>query len=133
MPIPPEVRPHVDGVLREYLELEAGETIEWDENDGISISWLETDVSVWLLDHNPPLVRVSARMLREVRPTPELYEAINELNSGILSTRVVAFDDNIVAAFEVPADTLTTSELAYMLWAVATATQGHAPELQARF
>jgi len=133
MPIPPEVRTHVEGVFREYLELDAGEAIEWDENDGISINWLETDVSAWLLDHQPPLLRVSARVLREVPENPGLYAAVNELNSGIVSTRMVVMDDNIIAAFEVPADSITTSELAYMLWAVGTATKGAVEELQTRF
>jgi hypothetical protein len=133
VPIPPEVRSHVEEVLREYLELSPDEPIEWDEDDGISINWLETDLSVWILDHQPPLLRVSARMLKEVSDSPDLLAAINELNSGIVSTRVVKLDDNIIAAFEVPADSITTSELAYMLWSVGTATSGNVPDLQARF
>jgi len=65
-----------------------------------------TEVSIRLLDDPFPILQLSAVLVSKPKKKARLLEALNTVNASELAMRVFKYEDLIIAAWEVPADTL---------------------------
>lgn len=98
-------------VIRPFIEknlaaLAGKEKISPDTSGDYSYPWGSADVSVRLLDKPFPIVQFSAILVSKPKKKARLLEAINAMNSAELAVRIFKYEDLIIAAWEVPADTL---------------------------
>jgi Putative bacterial sensory transduction regulator len=106
------LRPYVQKVVAEYLELDPAKLIIDDDGD-IPVSRGSASYYVRLLDANPgPIVQVYSPVLNEIQSTPELLAKINEINSNIWFGRMFHTGDQVVVAMEMVAETLDKEEIA---------------------
>jgi hypothetical protein len=64
------------------------------------------EISVRLLDHPFPMLQLSAVLVKKPKKQIRLLEALNSLNASEHAIRIFKYEDLIVGAWEVPADTL---------------------------
>jgi hypothetical protein len=98
-------------VLRPFIEknlaaLTGKERVTPDASGEYSFPHGSADISVRLLDNPFPIVQLSAVLVSKPRKKVRLLDAINKLNTSELAVRIFKFEDAIMAAWEVPADTL---------------------------
>ena len=102
------VKPYVEKVLKEYLETE---TLIVDSDGDVPVRFGSAMYYVRVLDMDPVLVRVFAPVLRNVKKSAKLFEAINDINASVYGARVFWYDDDVLAVAEMPAETLDPAEL----------------------
>jgi T3SS (YopN, CesT) and YbjN peptide-binding chaperone 1 len=81
----------------------------------------------------PPMVIIFSPMLLGVRKTPELLDAINQMNVQGRFARAAWMDDRVMVGTELVADTLDPQELAVAIDAVGWLADTYDDELQAHF
>jgi hypothetical protein len=119
-------RAYVQALARETLRLADDEELTVEANGDIPIRLGSSLYRISILDQDPPLVRVWSRILQDVEGSRELLEEINDLNRGIVSARVffTREDDaptgRVVAATEIPAETMDLGDLAHACSAIAS-------------
>ena len=64
------------------------------------------EITVRLLDATLPLLQFSAVLVTGIRRKARTLEALNDLNAAELGMRIFRFENLVIAAWEVPADTL---------------------------
>ena len=64
------------------------------------------EISVRLLDDPFPILQLSSVLVSKPKKKARMLEALNSLNAAELAIRIFKFEDLIIAAWEVPADTL---------------------------
>ncbi|MCX6544529.1 MAG: YbjN domain-containing protein [Acidobacteria bacterium] len=64
------------------------------------------DISLRLLDDPFPMLQFSSVLVSKPRKKARLLEALNSANASELAIRLFKYEDLIIAAWEVPADTL---------------------------
>lgn len=134
MPSKAEIlRPYVESVVREYLEIPEGGELKKDDDGDIPIRWGSAIYYVRLVDRDPVLVRVFSVVLRGVELSHELLQELNETNQNVVSARVFWADGDIVASLELPAETLDAGDFSYAAWAVGSLADWADTELQPRF
>jgi hypothetical protein len=97
------LRPFVEKNLAELLGIER---VLPDASGEYSFPHGSTDISLRLLDDPFPILQVSAVLVQKPKRKARLLEALNAINAAELTIRVFAYDDLIIAAWEVPAETL---------------------------
>ena len=98
-------------VLRPFIEknlaamLEVGRVTP--DGDGeYTFAHGSADITIRLLDAPLPLLQFSAVLVSGIRKKARALEAINDLNAAELGMRIFRFENLVIAAWEVPADTL---------------------------
>jgi hypothetical protein len=64
------------------------------------------EITLRLLDAPMPLMQFSAVLVSGMKKKARVLEAINDVNAAELGIRLFRFEDLVIAAWEVPADTL---------------------------
>ena len=125
-------RPYVEKTVKEYLGLD---NLIVADNGDIPVRYGSAQYLIRLMDGDPPLMRVFAVLLEEVEDNPDLYKELNTINSNIVSARLfyLPADKIVVAATEVPVETLDKEELAHCCWAVGTLAEWADTELHKKF
>lgn len=127
------LRPYVEKTVREYLQIPADQQLVVDDQGDIPIRWGSAVYYVRLLERDPVLVRVFSQLLTKVPKTPELLGELNRINGDIVSARVFWMDDMVVAATELPAETMDAGDLSHACWAVGSLADWADTDLQAKF
>src|SRR5262245_56030335 len=73
------LRPYVEKVVSEYLGIEPGKLIVNDDGT-IPVSVGSANYYIRLMDGDPPVLQVYSIVLEEIQKSPELFEAINDIN-----------------------------------------------------
>lgn len=64
------------------------------------------EISLRLLDDPFPMIQLSSVLVSKPKKTTRLLDALNTINASELAIRIFKYEDLIIAAWEVPADTL---------------------------
>lgn len=132
-------RAYVQSLAREILQLDAADDLTIEDNGDIPIRLGSALYRISILDLDPPLVRVWARVLQGVEHSADLLEELNDLNRNIMSARVffVPDDDSptgrVIAATEIPAETMDAGDLAHACAAIASLADWVDTTLMVRF
>jgi hypothetical protein len=97
------LRPFIEKNLAAMLELEK---VSPDADGEYSFPHGSADVTLRLVDEPVPLLQLSAVLVSGVKKKARLLEALNEVNATETGFRVFRFEDLLIAAWEIPADTL---------------------------
>src|SRR5512137_652277 len=97
------LRPFIEKNLAAMLEVER---VAPDGDGEYTFPHGSAEITLRLLDAPMPLVQFSAVLVSGMKKKARVLEAVNEVNAGELGVRVFRFEDLIIAAWEVPADTL---------------------------
>src|SRR5512136_1319216 len=98
-------------VLRPFIEKNLAAMLETDkvtpDGDGeYTFPHGSAEVTLRLLEAPMPLLQFSAVLVSGMKKKTRVLEAVNEVNAAELGLRVFRFEDLVIAAWEVPADTL---------------------------
>ena len=97
------LRPFIEKTLAAMLETER---VAPDEDGEYSFPHGSAEITLRLLDAPMPLLQLSAVLVKGMKKKARVLEAVNEVNAAELGLRVFRFEDLVIAAWEVPADTL---------------------------
>lgn len=103
MPRVDVLRPFVEKSLAAMLELPR---VTPDSSGDYFFPSGSAEIRVRLVDEPDPLLQLSAILVDGLRKTTRLLEALNTINASELAFRVFRYEKQILAAWEVPADTL---------------------------
>ncbi len=133
-------RPYVEALARECLTLSEDEPLTIEPNGDIPIRLGSALYRITLLEREPVLVRVWARILQHVEKSAELLDEINDINRSIVSARVffAADDDDpsmgkVIAATEIPVESMDVHELAHACASIGSLTDWVDTVLMVRF
>ena len=97
------LRPFIEKNLAALLEVER---VAPDGDGEYTFPHGSAEVTIRLLDAPMPLLQFSAVLVSGMKKKARVLEAVNEVNAAELGVRVFRFEDLVIAAWEVPADTL---------------------------
>jgi hypothetical protein len=97
------LRPFIEKNLAAMLE---SERVEPDGDGEYTFPHGSAEITLRLLDAPMPLLQFSAVLVSGIKKKAKVLEAVNEVNGAELGIRVFRFEDLVIAAWEVPADTL---------------------------
>jgi hypothetical protein len=97
------LRPFIEKNLALMLDLEK---VEADADGEYTYPHGSAEVTLRLMGEPLPLLQFSAVLVSGVKKKTRLLEAINEINATETAFRLFRFEDLLIAAWEVPADTL---------------------------
>jgi hypothetical protein len=97
------LRPFIEKSLAAMLETER---VTPDGDGEYTFPHGSAEITLRLLDAPMPLVQFSAVLVSGIKKKARALEAINEANAAELGLRLFRFEDLVIAAWEVPADTL---------------------------
>jgi hypothetical protein len=103
------LRPFIEKNLAAVLETEH---VTPDEDGEYSLPHGSAEVTLRLLDAPMPLLQFSAVLLSGLKKKPRMLDTVNEVNATELGIRVFRFEDLLIAAWEIPADTLDARQFA---------------------
>ena len=124
------LRPYVEKVLSEYL---GADHLIADHDGDYPVQHGSALYYVRLVDEKPPVVRIFSWMLHDVECTPDLLEALNEVNKSVSFVRLFWSDGDVVVATELLAETLDPEELAKGCDTVAQVADRYDNRLKERF
>jgi hypothetical protein len=101
------LRPFVEKNLAALLEVPK---VEPDPSGDYYLPWGSARIRVRLVDEPDPLLQLSAILVDGFRKKTRVLEALNTINASELAFRVFRYENRILAAWEVPADTLDTRQ-----------------------
>lgn len=127
------LRPYVEKLLREILEIEPGEHLAIDEDGDYPIRLGNAQFYVRLVQWEPVFLYFFSPFLREVSASPELLNAINEINRATIGARVFWYEEALHAATELVAQTLDRDELVFACRSMKRCVEENASELAKRF
>jgi hypothetical protein len=98
-------------VLRPFVEknlaaLVGGDKVAPDASGEYVFPHGSAEISLRLLDDPFPMLQLSSVLVSKPKKKARLLEAINLVNASELAIRIFKYEDLIIAAWEVPADTL---------------------------
>ena len=98
-------------VLRPFIEKNLAALLETErvapDGDGeYTFPHGSAEITLRLLDAPMPLLQFSAVLVSGMKKKARVLEAVNDVNAGELGIRLFRFEDLVIAAWEVPADTL---------------------------
>jgi hypothetical protein len=104
-------------VLRPFIEKNLAALLETEhvapDGDGeYTFPHGSAEITLRLLDAPMPLLQFSAVLVSGVKKKARVLEAVNEVNAAELGLRAFRFEDLVIAAWEVPADTLDARQFA---------------------
>ncbi|MEI6666834.1 MAG: type III secretion system chaperone [Acidobacteriota bacterium] len=91
------------------------------------------EISVRLLDDPFPMLQLSSVLVSKPKKKARLLEAINSANASELAIRIFRFEDLVIAAWEVPAETLDDRQFRDVCLRFAEAADRLDTELVKRF
>jgi hypothetical protein len=97
------LRPFIEKNLAAMLEVER---VAPDGDGEYTFPHGSAEVTVRLLEAPMPLLQFSAVLVTGIRKKARALEALNDLNAAELGMRIFRFENLVIAAWEVPADTL---------------------------
>jgi hypothetical protein len=97
------LRPFIEKNLAAMLEIER---VSPDADGEYTFPHGSAEITVRLLDEPMPLLQLSAALVSGMKKKARLLEALNEVNAAELGLRVFRYEDLLIAAWEVPVDTL---------------------------
>jgi len=97
------LRPFIEKTLAAMLETEK---VTPDGDGEYTFPHGSAEVTLRLLEAPMPLLQFSAVLVSGMKKKARVLEAVNEVNAAELGLRVFRFEDLVIAAWEVPADTL---------------------------
>ncbi len=103
------LRPFIEKNLAAVLETER---VAPDEDGEYRLPHGSAEITLRLLDAPMPLLQFSAVLLSGLKKKPRLLDAVNDVNATELGIRVFRFEDLLLAAWEIPADTLDARQFA---------------------
>jgi len=103
------LRPFIEKSLAAMLETER---VAPDGDGEYSFPHGSAEITLRLLDAPMPLLQFSAVLVKGMKKKARVLEAVNEVNAAELGLRVFRFEDLVIAAWEVPADTLDARQFA---------------------
>ena len=130
MPTAEMLRPYVEKLLTEWLQTDK---LIIDDDGDVPIHYNSALYYVSLLDREPPLVRVWSIVLRNIKKTPELLDAINEANTTILECRMFWYDDEVRLSGEILAEELQKEELIELCDAISKLADEYDDKLKEKF
>jgi hypothetical protein len=119
----------VDAILRDYLETDE---VIYDSDGDCGIRHGEAMVFVRVVE-DPGFVAVFSPVLRDVAPSPALYEAVNEINTQIRIARASLQNGVVVVAAEVDDRPAMQPHVVDALHAVASIANVWGEKLEAHF
>ena len=106
------LRPYVEKIVAEFLELEPGKLVVADDGS-IPVQRGSARYLVKLVDSEPgPIVQIWSVLLSDVKVSATLLTKINEINAGIWFGRMFHVDEQVIVATELVAETMDKDELA---------------------
>ena len=103
------VRPLIEKFLKDYLG--SDEPVEPDEDGDYEFRNGSAEVMVTFIEDQQPLVAVLSMLLRDVKKSPALLEALNETNSEWPFAKVYWREDGVVLRLDLLAQSLDQSQL----------------------
>ena len=97
------LRPFIEKNLAVLLEQER---VAPDADGEYSYPHGSAEITIRLVDEPVPLLQLSAVLVSGVKKKTRLLEALNDVNATETGVRAFRFEDLLIAAWEVPADTL---------------------------
>jgi len=97
------IRPFVEKSLAALMEVPK---VDADAEGDYYLPWGSARVRVRLVDEPEPLLQLSAVLVDGLKKTARLHDALNTINASELGFRVFRYERRLLAAWEVPADTL---------------------------
>lgn len=126
------LRPYVETLLRDLLDLAPEEELARDEDGDYPVVAAESEFYVRLIRFDPALVCVCAPFMQDVAESPELFAALNEINASNFGSRVAWRNGTIYAVSELVAETLDREELAFAFTRVRSCVAENAEALVKR-
>jgi len=130
VPTTEELKPLVEAAVKRFLD---ADVVHYDEQGDIPIRMGSALVFVRVVDAKPPHLAIFSPVLWGIRATPELFEALNELNTRIRFGRVFWTGREVMAALELPAAGVTAEDIAFACMQVGSIADHFDDELQGRF
>jgi hypothetical protein len=103
------LRPFIERNLAALLEVER---VAPDGDGEYTFPHGSAEITLRLLDAPMPLLQFSAVLVSGMKKKARVLEALNDVNAGELAIRLFRFEDLVIAAWEVPADTLDARQFA---------------------
>jgi hypothetical protein len=126
------LRPYVEKIVAEYLELDGDLVV--DDDGTIPIHRGSARYVVRLLDAQPsPIVQVYSSLLSGVKRSSKLLAKLNEINADIWFGRMFHLGDQVIVAVEMVAETLDKEELAAACDAIGAIADARDTELHDAF
>ena len=97
------LKPFIEKHLAAMLELER---VAPDADGEYSFPHGSAEITLRLMDEPVPLLQLSAVLVSGIKKKTRLLEAVNDVNATEVGIRLFRFEDLLIAAWEVPADTL---------------------------
>jgi hypothetical protein len=127
------LRPYVEKVVSEYLGIEPGKLIV-NQDGTIPVSVGSANYNIRLMDGDPAVLQVYSVVLEEIQKSPELFEAINDINRNTYYAKAFWLDDNrLIVASELVAETADKGEITNACNAIAWLADHYDTELHGKF
>jgi hypothetical protein len=97
------LRPFIEKNLAALLE---AERVAPDGDGEYTFPHGSAEITLRLLEAPMPLLQFSAVLVSGMKKKARVLEAVNDVNAAELGIRLFRFEDLVIAAWEVPADTL---------------------------
>ncbi|HUF85401.1 MAG TPA: hypothetical protein VMQ81_12510 [Acidimicrobiia bacterium] len=123
------VRTEVEAAIRQILgidDLEGNDENGW----GFPVGSAAVHIRVY---GDPPVVQVLSPLLSGVDETPELLDAVNDLNANVSFAKIVWTGDAVVASIEMFGAPFTPIHLSHAFSVMAALAGDHDDQLQQRF
>jgi hypothetical protein len=101
------LRPFIEKNLAAMLETER---VAPDADGEYSFPRGSAEITLRLLDAPLPLLQFSAVLVSGIKKRVRVLDAINDINAAELGIRLFRLEDMVIAAWEVPADTLDSRQ-----------------------
>ena len=102
------IRPYLEKLLKEGFDLPE---LTPDPDGDYPFRFHSAGYYVRLINEASPTVQVFSVVLREVKRSAKLFNAVNDINGQIAFARVYVVDHQVVVATELVAETLDAEEL----------------------
>jgi hypothetical protein len=128
------LRPYVEKVVAEFLQLPQDKKLVVDDDGTIPIRAGSATYSVRLIDADPVMLQVFSVLLEKIPKSEQLLETVNDINVNTFSAKVFWLkDERVCAAVELVAETADKEEIAQACNAIAYVADRYDTELHAAF
>jgi Putative bacterial sensory transduction regulator len=130
MPTTGEVRALVEASVKSFLHLAE---VKVDDEGDIPIRMGSAMVFIRVVDGQPPLVQVFAPVIWGIPPSPEVLEAVNDINLRIRFGRVMWTGREVIAGMELSAARISADDIGFACLQVGSIADHFDDELRLRF
>lgn len=125
-----ELKPLVEDAIKKFIN---AEEVKYDERGDIPIRMGTAMVFVRPKEGQPPIVQIFSPVVWAIPGSPELLQAVNDINTRIRFGRVVWTGKEVMAGTEVSAAGITPDQIAFACLQVGSIADHFDDELQQRF